>query len=138
MLKFKVKNKDTWGVICSGLCLIHCLATPLLIAGGSLGVLGILLTNEWVHQLMLVPVVLFSVLSFPSAYKKHRHHMPGLLAIIGVFGLILAVTYGHDFETVLTAIGASILMVAHGWNWHLTKKLVSNVRQKYTTNFADH
>lgn len=123
-----MKNKDAWGVVCSGLCLLHCLAVPLLIAGGSLGVLGILLANEWVHQLMLLPVVLFSVLSFPSAYKKHRHHMPGLLAITGLSGLIFAVTYGHDFETVLTVIAVSILMFAHGWNWNLTKKTVSNVR----------
>lgn len=123
MLKFTVKNKDTWGIICSGLCLIHCLATPLLIAGGSLGVLGIVLSNEWLHQVMLVPVVLFSVFSFPPAYKKHRHYMPGLLAFLGVLSLTLAVIYGHNFEVVLTSIGASILMVAHAWNWHLTKRV---------------
>jgi len=124
VLKFKLKNKDSWGAICSGVCLMHCIATPLLIAGGSLGVVGVLASSEWVHQLVLVPVILFSVLSFPSAYKKHRHHMPGLLAIIGLFGLISAVTYGHDFETVLTIIGASLLIVAHGWNWRLSSELI--------------
>jgi len=123
VFEFKAKNKDAWGVFCSGLCLIHCLATPLLIAGGSLGVLGILISSEWVHQLMLIPVVLFSLLSFPAAYKKHRHYMPGLLAIIGLAGLFMAVSYGHDYETLLTVIAASILIVGHGWNWRLSSTI---------------
>ncbi len=114
-----MKAKDSWGIFCSGLCLIHCLATPLLIASGSLGVLAMLISSEWVHKLLLLPVFLFIVLSFPSAYKQHRHHMPGLLAVSSLLGLIIAITYGHEFEIVLTVIAASILMFAHWWNRRL-------------------
>jgi len=123
-----VKEKDAWGVFCSGLCLLHCIITPLLIAGGSIGVFVMMMLSEWVHQLLLLPVFLLAVFSFPASYKKHRHHLPGLLAVGGLAGLIIAVMYGHDFEThafemVLTAIAASMLMLAHWWNRRLSLSL---------------
>lgn len=123
--------KDSWGVFCSGLCLIHCIATPLLIASGSLGALVMLISSEWVHKLLLLPVFLFAVFRFPVAYRQHRHHMPGLLAAGGMAGLIIAITYGHGagghyVETLLTVIAASILMFAHWWNRRLRLSLLSS------------
>jgi hypothetical protein len=43
-----MKQKDSWGVFCSSLCLIHCITTPFLVASGSLGVLGIIMSSEGV------------------------------------------------------------------------------------------
>ncbi len=114
-----MKEKDSWGIFCSGLCLLHCLATPLLIASGSLGALAILISSEWVHQLLLLPVFLFAAFSFPVAYKQHRHHMPGLFAVVGLAGLLIAITYGHELEALLTVIAASVLIFAHVWNRRL-------------------
>lgn len=112
---------------------------------GGVGVLGMFMASQWMHQLMIMPVVIFSIFSFPAAYKKHQHFMPGLLAVIAVIGLIIALIYlndhnvqvisGYDFKpiykynsgynldthSVLTLISSSILILAHIWNWRLSQ-----------------
>jgi urea transporter len=93
------------------------------VASGSLGVLGIMMSSEWVHQLLLLFVILFMMLSFPSAYKMHRQYTPSLFGLSGLVGLIIAMTLGHDFETVFTVIGSTLLMIAHLWNQRLSLSL---------------
>ena len=115
--------KDAAGAFCSGLCLCHCLLTPLFIAGGSLGTLGVLLASEWVHQVLLLPVALFALLSFPSAYRLHQRLLPGMFGLAGVIGLFSAVIVGGSFEVVLSVIGALMLVIAHLWNRHLSASL---------------
>jgi hypothetical protein len=115
-----MKQKDSWGIFCSSLCLIHCVSTPFLVASGGLGILGVMMSSEWVHKLLLVFVILFMMLSFPSAYKRHRHYAPSLLGLSGLLGLIIAITLGHDFETVFTIIGSTLLTIAHLWNQRLS------------------
>ena len=112
---------------------------------GGIGVLGGFMASQWAHQLMIIPVVIISLFSFPIAYKKHHHHMPGVLAIIAVIGLIVAVTYlndggfrvisGYNFNpiygrsteynfasnSILTFTSSSILMLAYIWNWYLSR-----------------
>jgi len=114
---------------------------------GGIGVLGGFMASQWAHQLMIIPVVIISLFSFPIAYKKHHHHMPGVLAIIAVIGLIVSVTYlndggfrvisGYDFNpvygrsagygynfasnSILTLTSSSILMLAYIWNWYLSR-----------------
>lgn len=143
--KLMLKNKERWGVICSGLCLLHCLATPFVLMSGGVGVLGVFIASQRAHQLMIIPVVIISLFSFPIAYKKHRHHMPGVLAILAVTGLITAVTYlndggfrvisGYDFNpiygrstgynlasnSILTLASSSVLVFAYVWNWRLSQ-----------------
>jgi MerC mercury resistance protein. len=145
-----VKNKDSWGMICSGICLLHCLATPFVLMSSGIGALGVFMASQWAHQLMIMPVVVISLFSFPVAYKKHRHHMPGMLAIVAVTGLIIAVAYlndggfrvisGYDFNPIygrnaeynlasnsmLTLISSSILIFAHIWNWRLSQAYQRN------------
>jgi hypothetical protein len=123
-----MKQKDSWGIFCSSLCLIHCISTPFLMASGGLGVLGVMMSSEWVHPLLLVFVILFMTLSFPSAYKRHRQYAPSLLGLSGLVGLIIAMTLGHDFETVLTIISSSLLMIAHLWNQRLSSLSLIYVR----------
>ncbi len=103
------------------------------------------MASQWVHQLIIIPVVIISLLSFPVAYKKHRRYMPGVLAIIAVTGLIIAVTYfnagglrvisGYEFNpiyrrstgynfashSILTLISSCVLIFAHIWNWRLSQ-----------------
>tara|TARA_Y100001963_G_scaffold152208_1_gene236562 strand:+ start:179 stop:433 length:255 start_codon:yes stop_codon:yes gene_type:complete len=52
--------KDQLGTACSGLCIVHCLATPALVAAGGLGAVGGLLASKSFHLAMLAPVLLFA------------------------------------------------------------------------------
>ncbi|MBF5055039.1 MerC mercury resistance protein [Alcanivorax sp. 521-1] len=110
--------KDQLGTACSGLCIVHCLATPALVAAGGLGAVGGLLASKSFHLAMLAPVLLFAAASFPSAYRRHRHPGPGLLALAGVGLLIGAHLLPHALEALITSAGGLALIGAHLWNLH--------------------
>ena len=109
--------KDSFGVICSSLCLVHCLflpmVLPMLLATGALGTAGALLASEQTHLMLLVPVVLLAVMSFPGGYRRHGSVLPSALALAGLTGLVLALLLGEATETLLTSIGAGLLIIAH-------------------------
>jgi len=114
-----------------------------------MGGFGLFMTSQNMHQLMIMPVIIISLFSFSIAYKKHRHFLPGLLAVFAVVGLIIAVTYlshgdfqaisGYNFiqpyhsygysldsHTIMTLISSSVLIFAHIWNWRLRKTYLRN------------
>ena len=105
--------KDLSGVICSSLCLAHCLLLPMLLATGTLGAAGALLASEQIHLMLLVPVILLAAMSFPGGYRRHGRMLPSVLALAGLTGLVLALLLGEATETLLTSIGAGLLMIAH-------------------------
>jgi hypothetical protein len=83
---------DRFGIVASALCMVHCLATPLL-----LSVLPSL-TPSWlesplVHQVMGVGVLGVAVSAFVPGYLRHRRAWVPLLAAAGL-GLVLFVAYG--------------------------------------------
>ena len=105
--------KDSFGVICSSLCLAHCLLLPMVLATGALGTAGALLASEQTHLMLLVPVVLLALMSFPASYRRHGSVLPSALALAGLTGLKLALLLGESTETLLPSIGAGLLIIAH-------------------------
>ncbi|GGY57500.1 hypothetical protein GCM10011297_32680 [Bacterioplanes sanyensis] len=109
-------QRDWAGTLCSGLCLSHCLLTPLLLASGALGTLGAALATETIHWALLAPVLLFAVLSFPAGVKHHGRYLPAMIAGAGLLLLLLALLAGETLEAWLTAAGALAMWAAHGLN----------------------
>jgi hypothetical protein len=103
--------KDDLAVACSGACMIHCLVTPIVIGFGTAGLLGDWFTSEWVHKVMLVPVILLAILSLPGAYRRHKNHWPLLLG-------------PESLETWITLSGGLLLITAHLWNRNLSLRLL--------------
>ena len=106
---------DKIGICASGFCLIHCLATPLLL----LFVPGFQHSehlDEHFHEIFAVIVttsILFAV--YPHC-RKHGHNDIIITALIGVI-LILVSTFIHDLPTslshTLTILGSIVLITAH-------------------------
>lgn len=111
---------DAWAVALSMLCLIHCLALPLLAT--ALPLLGVWAEDEWLH-------VAFVVIAIPltglALWRAHRHRRLPLvlraLAALGLSGLLAgALGWPHeDWETPMTVGGSLMLASAHAWNWGL-------------------
>lgn len=120
-------TKDNVGVICSALCLAHCLLLPLLLATGAIGSVGALLANEQVHMALLVPVIVLAALSFPAAYKQHNSMLPITLGSIGLITLLSALFLGEQLETPLTVTGAVLLIIAHLSNRNLISRSLISV-----------
>jgi MerC mercury resistance protein len=99
----------------SGLCLIHCLALPLLIA--ALPALGGLFASDSVHKFLVFLVVPLTLYTFYRAKSWVRLSviLPGLS---GLSALSFAAYYPpfHDYELVLTVLGAILVAIAHLMN----------------------
>jgi len=99
----------------SVLCLLHCLALPWLLASLPAVALAVLpealRENEWLHVVLIAPVLL---VSGPVLLRGS----PGLLRSALVFSafaaLIGALVLGNEIgEQALTVAGAALLMAAH-------------------------
>ena len=108
--------KDKMAVFFSGLCLVHCILTPLIIGVGVMGLAGEILESEWVHIVMLFPVVALALFSLPSAYRSHRTHWPMVMAALGIAALCSAFFLSETLELWITIPAATLLIIAHSWN----------------------
>ena len=105
---------DGSAIVLSSLCLIHCLALPIMSA--ALPVAGVWAEAEWVHRLFVLLAVPFALLALTSKYVGY---LTGALIVFGI-GLLAAgafVEAFHDHEVTLTVLGASLLAAGHGLRW---------------------
>lgn len=108
---------DAGAIALSTLCLLHCLALPLLAA--ALPLMGVWAEAEWVH--MLFVAVAAPTTGF-ALWRAHRQLPLPALALLGAgtgLLLLLAGAAGwpnHNTETPLTVAGSLLLAVTHIWN----------------------
>ncbi len=108
----------------SFLCLVHCLALPLLIA--VLPALSSFLPNDTsFHLWMLAFVVPASGFALTSGQARHGVSWPLLIGLLGLFCLTVGVLAfgGTWLETAFTVLGAALLGVAHIANLRLRRAL---------------
>lgn len=105
--------KDEAAAICSGLCLIHCIATPVLLSLGGLGLVGSLFTSEWVHVALFAPIAALAATSLPSGWKRHKRWVPGAAGFTGLALLLAALFAPHEAEAILSISGGLLLMAGH-------------------------
>ena len=103
---------DRFGVILSGLCLIHCVAGVFLVGMFGIGG-GVLLDPDW-HRWGLAFALVIGALTIGLGALRHGRFLP---LMIGGTGLALmggAVAVGHGSEeVVLTVVGVLLVAVAH-------------------------
>jgi hypothetical protein len=114
--------KDIVGAGCSGLCICHCLLTPLLLASGVFGGSLLFLESEWIHRLLLIPVVILAFIAVLSIVKRQSDWMLLIFALFGVGIMLSAIVYeerfGESFEQMATIIGGLLLVALHLINRH--------------------
>ena len=107
---------DWAAVSASGLCLVHCLALPLLIAAlPSFGGIVAGSATHWVLLAFAVPVSLWVL-------TRDRGPSARLPLALGAAGLTLmtigvALFEGQPMERALTVIGVSLVAAAHIVRW---------------------
>lgn len=120
-----IVSMDALGIFASTLCLIHCLAMPLVVA--FLPLLGLqFLEGHGAHQVLAGFVVAFGILAILPGYMKHRK--PAVLAglVVGLT-LVLSATFGYVVglseasELPLITVGNLVLVVSHLFNRKLCK-----------------
>ena len=107
---------DAWAASLSGLCLLHCLAMPVLATVVPLA--AAVSEAEWMHILfvcMAAPITLWVV---RRAWLQQESRWFMAIAIVALGMMVSAVTVvPHNLEEPFTVIGAGTLGVAHSWRW---------------------
>lgn len=108
------KTLDLSAVGLSALCMVHCLALPVLAL--SLPVLGLWAHAEWVHVVFVALAAPIAVFAFID--RKARRPRSWVMFSLAMFGLVLMLMgalagHGVIYETALTVTGGAILAGAH-------------------------
>ena len=99
----------------SGLCLVHCLATSVLLAvvasaGGMLGA-------GWIHEVGLMMAMAMGALALGRGIFEHGYMMPSSVGGLGLGVMAGALTLPHDgTEALFTVVGVGILALGHRLN----------------------
>ena len=117
---------DAGAMFISGLCLVHCLALPLLLALLPLAAASFV-ADESFHRWLLLAIVPSSALAL--VLGSRRHHHPEVLRLgAGAVALLAVAAFGdwygmsERWQTVLTVIGGLLLGSAHLLNLRLHRR----------------
>lgn len=118
---------DWFGIAASAACAIHCLLIPTLLVTGTI-LPASLLADEAFHELMLFLIIPAAILAFGIGCRRHKDRWVLTLGMIGVTGMILAVTVVHDLvgesgERIVTVLSAAVLVAAHLRNFRICRSM---------------
>jgi hypothetical protein len=73
--------------------------------------------SEWIHRLLLVPVVLLALMAVLSLYRIRSGGALMILVILGLGVMVSAITleyrFGESFEQIATVLGGILLIAFH-------------------------
>jgi uncharacterized membrane protein len=109
---------DRVAVVLSGLCLLHCLALPLVIV--ALPFIAELAETHW-HTPMLLIAVPVSTIAIVIGYRRHGNRLIVAAGALGLALLIIGATvahahYGATVDRTLTIAGSLLLAAVHWQN----------------------
>lgn len=105
----------------SFLCLLHCLALPLLLLALP-AIAEAFVRSELFHIAVAALVVPAAVLAFTLGYRRHRALAPAMLGAAGVACVVIALAPALEDSLsadLLTAAGSLLLIAGHLINWRL-------------------
>lgn len=114
---------DKAAVALSGLCLLHCLALPLVIV--LLPFLNEVAVDQW-HAPMLLVVIPVSVFAFALGFRRHGNRGVLTTGATGMLLMVIGGTLAHYLlgltaDRILTVSGAVVLAAAHYRNSQLAR-----------------
>ncbi|GAB5519886.1 MAG: hypothetical protein RhofKO_21370 [Rhodothermales bacterium] len=125
---------DRLGITLSGLCALHCLLTPVLLALLPLWT-GLDAIHEWLHLLLVIPIIPVTLVAMRNAVGPHHStQVPwylglGLVTIIAA--IPLASIVGDVGETLITLAGSALLIRGHWLNWRLHKHVCTDAHHTH-------
>ncbi len=109
---------DRAAIALSGLCVVHCLASAVLLA--MLSAAGGLLLNPLFHEVGLTIAILLGAIALGRGVMEHGYIMPASMGAFGLGIMAGAMTLPHEggggAETLWTVIGVGLLAFGHDLN----------------------
>lgn len=114
-IAFSTSRLDRFAMGLSGLCLVHCLATTVLLA--LLSVAGGFLGSPIIHEIGLTLAMVMGAFSLGRGIVQHGYAMPSAVGGLGLGVMAGALTLPHDgTEALYTVVGVGILALGHRLN----------------------
>ena len=106
---------DRLAIGLSGLCLVHCIGTSVLIVFLAAG--GGVLLNPAVHEIGLVIAIILGVLGLGRGIMTHGYMLPSSIGGLGLGVMAGSLTIGHgEAEVIFSMVGVLLLALGHDLN----------------------
>ena len=111
---------DRLGIWASGLCVVHCLLTPLLLSASAV-LAHLLPSEERVHRGLALFITLLGAVALLRGFRTHRRVRVLCLMTAGLAGIYYAAYAGdhlpsHAYEVAITLAGSVCMIAAHRLN----------------------
>ena len=116
LLAIPSNRLDRYAIGLSGLCLVHCLATSVLLAlvSAAGGILG----APIIHEVGLGLAMIMGAIALGRGILEHGYSMPSAVGGLGLGVMAGALTMPHDgTEALYTVVGVGILALGHRLNF---------------------
>ena len=114
-------HADRLAIGLSGLCVVHCLTSAILLA--LLSTAGGVLLDPIFHEIGLTIAIGFGILALGRGIASHGYMMPASVGALGLGIMAGAMSLPHDgseLETVWTLVGVGLLALGHDLNRRAT------------------
>ena len=113
--KPKIRKLDNLSIWLSGICMMHCLALPLITI--SVPLISEIFNTHY-HEIMLFIVIPISSIALFKGFKYHRKAQIVFTGFFGAFLIIIGATVIHDrydgfTESLFTITGSLLLALTH-------------------------
>ncbi len=116
LLAIPTHRLDRMAIGLSGLCLVHCLATTVLLA--LLASAGSMLGSHLVHEVGLGMAMIMGGIALGRGILEHGYTMPSAVGGLGLGVMAGALTMPHNgSEALYTVAGVAILALGHRLNF---------------------
>jgi hypothetical protein len=106
---------DRIAMTLSGLCVVHCFATAVLL--GLLSAAGGFLGKPIIHEVGLTFAMILGAIALGRGVREHGFVLPAAVGATGLMIMAYALTmHERGMEPVYTVIGVSILALGHRLN----------------------
>lgn len=115
--RHRLPDLDRVAIALSGLCVVHCVATTVLIA--LLSVTGGMLLHPAVHEVGLMLAILLGAVALGRGAIAHGYAMPAAMGAFGLGVMAGAMNLPHDgsgAEALWTMVGVGLLAFGHDLN----------------------
>ena len=114
-MSLSISRLDRIAIGLSGLCVVHCLASAVML--GLLSAAGGMLGAPIVHEIGLTMAMILGSIALGKGIVDHGFMLPSAIGALGLGVMAGALTLPHDgVESALTVVGVLILALGHKLN----------------------
>ena len=114
---------DKIGICLSGLCIIHCISTPIILFLFPLA--GNILESHF-HEWLFFLLMVIALISFFSGYKTHHKKEPFYWFLGALASGYLQLVIFHDHNIIYSIITSALFIIAHIKNYNHCNKCINH------------